>query len=95
MTAGVMIWLQEQYVAAGVKMWLTDKLLKSSVSGFCRIFRFFQIHGLLEPLYLVFFLLNKSDYSVISAAETKGWDLINVIKQQICHVLLALKVVEF
>ena len=51
------MWLQEQDMAAGVQMWLQDKLLKISFSGFCHNFRFFQIHGLLEPLYLGFFLL--------------------------------------
>ena len=53
MTAGAMMWLQEEDVAAGVKMWLHDKLLKSSFSGFCRDFRIFQIRGLSEPLHLV------------------------------------------
>ena len=44
-------------MAAGIKMWLQEKLLKSSVLGICHDLRFFHIHGLLEPLYLVFFLL--------------------------------------
>ena len=57
MIAGAMMWLQEQDVAAGVKMWLQDKLVKSSFSGFCRNLRFFEIQGLSEPLYFVFFLL--------------------------------------
>ena len=49
-TAGAMMLLQEQDVAAGVKMWLQDE-------NQFRKFRFFQIHGHLEPLYLVLFLL--------------------------------------
>ena len=49
MTVEAMLWLQELDVAARVNMWLQDKLLKSSFSGFCRDFRFFQIHGLSEP----------------------------------------------
>ena len=57
MTAGAMMWLKEQDVAAGVKMRLQDKLLKRSFSGFCLDFRLFKIQGVLEPLYLVFFLL--------------------------------------
>ena len=44
-------------VAAGVKIWLQDKLLKSSFSGICSLSIFFHIHGLSEPLYLRFFLL--------------------------------------
>ena len=57
MTAGAMMWLKEQDVAAGVKMRLQDKLLKRSFSGFCLDFRLFKFQGVLEPLYLVFFLL--------------------------------------
>ena len=40
-TAGAMMWLQEQDVAAGVMMWLQDKLLKSSFSGFYHNIIFF------------------------------------------------------
>ena len=36
------MWLQEQDVAAGVNMWLQDKLLKSSFSGFVAILDFFR-----------------------------------------------------
>ena len=58
------MWLQEQNVAAGVKMWLQDKLLKSSFSVICCDFIFFQIHGLSEPHYLVLFLLGANlDFS--------------------------------
>ena len=50
------MWLYEQVVASGVKIWLQEKLLKSSFSRFCSNFSLFQIHGLSEPLYLVMFL---------------------------------------
>ena len=33
-TAGAMMWLQEQNVAAGLKMWLQEKLFKHSFSRF-------------------------------------------------------------
>ena len=35
MTAGAMLWLKEKDVAAGVKMWLQEKLFKSSFLGIC------------------------------------------------------------
>ena len=50
MPAEAMLWLQELNVAAGVKVWLQDKLLKSSFSVIFRNFIFFQIHGFLELL---------------------------------------------
>ena len=56
-TAGAKMWMQEHNVAAELKMWLQDTRLKSSFLFFCPNFRFFQIHGLSEPLYLVLFLL--------------------------------------
>ena len=52
-----MLWLQEQYVAAGVKIWLQDRVLKSSFTGICSISLFFQIQSLSKPLYLVLFQL--------------------------------------
>ena len=48
-TAGAVMWLQEQDVAAGVKMSLQDTLLKRSFLKLCRTSRIVQIHGLLEP----------------------------------------------
>ena len=58
------MWLQEKDVAAGVKMWLQDKLLKRIFLEKCRKFRYSQIHHLSEPLYLVFFLLGATfDFS--------------------------------
>ena len=64
MTAEAMLWLQELDVAAAVKMWLQDKLLKSSFSVICHDSIFFQIHGLSELFYLVFFLLGANfDFS--------------------------------
>ena len=42
MTAGAMLWLKEKDVAAGVKMWRQEKLIKSSFSGICCDFRFFD-----------------------------------------------------
>ena len=34
-TAEALMWLQEQCVAAGIKIWLNNKLLKSSWFRFC------------------------------------------------------------
>ena len=62
MTVETILWLHEQDEAAGVKMWLQDKLVKSIFSGFCCNFRFVDVHRLLEPLYLVFFLFGANFY---------------------------------
>ena len=42
LTAGAMMWLQEQDVRSGVEMWLQEQTFKSSSSHFCRAFSFFS-----------------------------------------------------
>ena len=54
-TAGAMMWLQEQDLAAGVKMWLQDKLLKLSFSSFCRNLDFSDSRSFGAALLVLFF----------------------------------------
>ena len=54
LTAGAMMWLQEQDVALGVKMCLQDELLKSTFSGFCRNLDLFRFTVFRSPFTLYY-----------------------------------------